>query len=234
VRNTSATYFNGGYALTAAHNVFDLLQFNPTYEVATGDNFNDNRGTVVGVSQVLIFPSYVDGFPKNTPDLAILKLSELLPGNAVQLGAAVEDDLITSVGFGRVGKPSSGLGQPQDGFSRGWQSRVDEFFAIDVSDTYYFETFFGSSSGLALNGRGASGDSGGPAYNSNGDLVGIAVAVTPNFPSTVGGTYYLDLSQSEVSSWIVANTVVPEPGTVLSLSVAICVLLMRRRRSFSS
>lgn len=231
VRNTSATYLNSSYALTAAHNVFDLLQFNPTYEVATGDNFNTNRETVVGISEVLIFPGYVDGFPKNTPDLAILKLSEQLPGSAAKIGPTVEGDLLRSAGFGRVGTPSTGLNSPQDGFSRGWDSRVDEFFAIDVSDTYYFKTFFGSSSGLSLNGRGTSGDSGGPAYNSSGELVGIAVAVTPNFPSSVGGTYYLDLVQPGVASWIAANTIVPEPGTILSVILGLSLLTCRLRAS---
>ena len=35
-RNTSASFLNNRYAITSAHNVTDLLQYNPTYEVADG------------------------------------------------------------------------------------------------------------------------------------------------------------------------------------------------------
>ena len=230
VRDTSAIYLNSEYALTAGHNVADLLQFNPTYEVATGDNYLTNRGTVVGVSSVIVHPSYVGGFPKNYIDLAILHLATPLPGSAQTIASVSVGDVLTSAGFGRVGTPASGLSAPQDGFSRGWRSPVDDFSAVDVSDTYYFETFFGSSTGLALIGRGASGDSGGPAYDELGNLVGMVVAGSPTFASTVGSTYYLDLSQPEVHSWISANAIVPEPSTFILLVFGSAGLVVRRRR----
>ena len=233
-RNGSAVYLNSKYALTAAHNVADLLQFNPTYKIGTGENYKTDPGTVVEVSGVTIHPSYVGGFPKNYIDLAILHFAEPLDGESASIKSVAVGDIITSVGFGAAGTPATGLDLPRDGFSRGWVSAVDDFFAVDVSDTYYFNTFFGSSSGVSLNGRGASGDSGGPAFDLAGNLVGITVAGSPTSASTVGLTYYLDLSQPEISSWIRQNTTVPEPGTIALTSLGSALFAFRRRRVSSS
>jgi hypothetical protein len=123
-RNASAVYLNSEYALTAAHNVADLLQFNPTYEIGTGDNFKTNLGTVVKVSDVTIHPSYVGGFPKNYIDLAILRFAEPLAGEPAAIGPVTVGDIITSVGFGAAGTPATGLNSPRDGYSRGWISAV--------------------------------------------------------------------------------------------------------------
>lgn len=213
IRQASAAYFNSQYAITAAHNVQDLLQYNPTYEIATGDNFLTNRGTVVPVSSVLIHPSYIPGYPKNTIDLAIIHLATPLLGTVATIDSVTIGDSITTAGFGRTGTPSTGLNPVRDGQSRGWVSPVRQFTASDITDAYYFQTFFGSSSGVQLNGRGASGDSGGPAYDEDGNLVGLTVAESPPFDSTVGLTYYLDLSQPDIHDWILANTVITElPG----------------------
>lgn len=229
-RNASAVLLNNNYALTAAHNIADLLPFNPSFEVATGDNFKSNRQDVVAVSDVKVHPSYVPGFPKTTIDLAILHLAAPLDGAAMTIGSVSVGDVLTSVGFGRFGTPASGLDAPQDGYSRGWYSPVHNFSAVDVSDTYYFETFFGSSSGVLLNGRGASGDSGGAAFDADGKLVGITVAGSPTFASTVGSTYYLDLSQPEILSWIQTNSIVPEPSAAAMTAVAFVAFVTRRRR----
>jgi hypothetical protein len=229
-RNASAVYLNSGYALTAAHNVADLLQFNPSYEVGTGDNFKTNRGTIVEVSDVTIHPSYVGGFPKNYIDLAILRFAEPFSGEAAAIGSVAVGDIVTSVGFGVAGTPDTGLDSPRDGYSRGWVSAVDDFFAVDVSDAFYFNTFFGSSSGVSLNGRGASGDSGGPAFDLAGNLVGITIAGSPTSASTVGLTYYLDLSQPEISSWISENTIVPEPDALSLITLGTTLLVYMRWR----
>ncbi len=62
-RDASATFVNSRYAITSAHNVTDLLTYNPTYEVADGTNFLTARGNVMTVTSVLVHPSL---------DLAIL------------------------------------------------------------------------------------------------------------------------------------------------------------------
>lgn len=71
----------------------DLLQYNPTYEVATGDNYLTNRGTVIPVESVTMYPGY-DG-TLMTPDLAIIKFSRPIGTRENVIGVAVEDDVLT-------------------------------------------------------------------------------------------------------------------------------------------
>jgi hypothetical protein len=60
--------------------------------------------------------------------------------------------------------------------------------------------------------------------------VGITIAGSPTSASTVGLTYYLDLSQPEISSWVRENTTVPEPDAIVLTSLAGILLAFSRQR----
>jgi hypothetical protein len=237
-RDTSATYFNSEYALTTAHNVVDLLQFNPSYEVATGDNYLTNRGMVIPVASVTVYPGY-DG-TRNTPDLAIIHFAQpqsdmhfaqASAAAAMAIGRASPGDILTSGGFGVVATPSGGTISPRDGFSRAWESRVDSLPPTIASSVYYWSSDFGFYNQGILNGKGMSGDSGGPEFNSLNELVGIDIAQVGN-TGPFGAEVYLNLSQSEISSWINANTtVVPKPSSLLLVGLGAGGLLLRRRHA---
>ena len=144
------------------------------------------------------------------------------------IGSAGVGDIVTSVGFGVAGTPSSGvLG---DGARRGYNGRVNNS-AFAYSSTYYQATIFGySNSGVELNGRGTPGDSGSPVFNSAGDLIGLTKGATVAYDS-FGYTSYLNLSQPEVLSWIQHNTVVPEPNCLLLVGIGGVGFVLRRNRT---
>lgn len=228
-RNTSATYLNSEYAITAAHNVADLLAFNPTYEIATGDNYMNNRGTVVPVASVTIYPGYDGGF--EAPDIAIIKFATPLTSPALHIAAPQLGEILTGAGYGHPGTPRSGL-LPSDGAVRGWNAPVVEGTPSDVSNVYYFSTDFDAVDNVPLNGHGLSGDSGGPMIDSVGNLVGINIAQDGD-TQPVGSTESLLLSQPAVEAWIEANTGVPEPSSVFLLGIGAAGVLLKRQRSAS-
>src|SRR5271169_2184724 len=78
-RYGSAVMLNREYALTAAHGVTDLLQFNPTYQVGTGSSYLTNSGTVVSAS-VTVYPGFDPNNPGSTIDLAIIHFASPIPG----------------------------------------------------------------------------------------------------------------------------------------------------------
>jgi hypothetical protein len=210
-RDTSATFLNSEYAITCAHNVADLVQYNPTYSVADGLNFETDRGTVVQVSQVIICPAY-DG-TTDTPDIAILKFATpFRPTDAngllvadMQLGTVSTGDLTYSAGFGRWGTPSIGFITPDGGLG-GWDADVSPNLYDFVSPTFYLDTEFGLyNANTSLNGQGASGDSGGPVFNQAGRLVGVTQGGQTDLESA-GFTDFVKFTDPTLLSWIAANT----------------------------
>jgi|GEM_PF-5021999 len=208
-RDTSAAFFNSLYALTAAHNVVDLLRYNPRYEISTGNNYLTNRGTVYQVESVTVYPGF-DG-TKNTPDIAIIKFAQpILEFQDNVIGAASAGDVLTSGGFGSYGTPSFGRIFPHNGAARGWQAKQWEYdpSGSDTSPVYYRSTIFGFfNDGITINGMGLEGDSGGPVYNAAGELVGLTTASTGIAQN--GQTVHLQLDNPQVYSWIQSMTVAP-------------------------
>jgi hypothetical protein len=229
----SAVRLNSEYGLTAAHNLTLSAGLATITQVGTGTNYLNNTGQTVGVDGVQIFP----GFPADgnfyTPDIAIIHFATPLPGEDLTLASAERNQVLWSAGYGKYGTPSTGL-LARDGNIRGFEARVDSdgFVQLNISPDYYMSTDFGFlDSGLKYNGRGASGDSGGPVFDATGNLVGIQVAATVETDS-LGQTAFLNLMQPEVHSWIVQNTSVPEPSTVALFVIgAGSAGLMLRQRS---
>lgn len=216
-RNGSAAIVNSRFAITAAHNIADLLQYNPTYEISLGTNYMTARGRVVSVTKMTIHPSY-DG-SGNTPDIAVLELAEPVPCAGNGIGVATKDEVVLSAGCGLWGTPATGK-LPRDGNVRGWQAS-DQGPSFFLSSLYYRDATFGYfNQGQSCNGRGMNGDSGGAVVNSSGQLVGINISA-PLDIDPIGHTTYLALAQDPaLLAWIKANTAVPPtlsmtvPGTV--------------------
>jgi hypothetical protein len=220
-RNTSATFLNSGFALTVAHNITDLLQFNPTYEVADGSNFLTDRGNVMMISNIIFHPSL---------DLAILQFSQPFNvGEDKVIGSAITGDITYSAGFGQWGTPSIGLVSPRDGGLRAWDGRVLAD-AIGGPAPFYQSTGFGIDNiGLSLNGRAAFGDSGGPVFNSVGELIGLNYSASSSM-GPLGSTTYVRLGEPSSKAWIESNASVPEPSALTYGLLGAAGLLSRRQR----
>ena len=203
----SAVYINSEYALTAAHTVTDLLQFNPSYEVGTGSSYLTNIGTVISAT-VTIYPGYNPTNRGSTIDLAIVHFSRPIPGVAAIITNALIGDVLSHAGFGMFGTPSSGA-QPKDGNSRAWKAKMDFLPVLSgFSSDLYCATDFGPY--IPNNGKALSGDSGGGVYDNFTNLVGIIIAQTGD-TSAVGATIFLNLSKPEVYAWITNNTKITLP-----------------------
>jgi hypothetical protein len=174
-RNTSAFRLNQNWGISTAHNVTDLLQFHPTYEIGTGDNYMTNRGTVVTVDRIIIHPQY-NGDSHSSPDLVLLHFASCLPGHDSNVASCSSDEIVGSSGFGVTGTPSTGT-VPRDGCSRAWNAKVFGSMApTGYSGEFYYGANFQPNAGVLLNGKGLSGDSGGCVRKTSGELVGVIVA----------------------------------------------------------
>lgn len=215
---SSAAYYNSQYALTAAHVITGLAQYNPTFEISTGSSYLTNRGTVVAVDRVIMYPGFDPNHPGNGPDIAIVHFATPLSGTNAVITNATGGEMLTEAGFGATCTPSTAGSLAKDGNSRGWMAPVDPDYNIPVdagySGTYYLSTDFYPY--CFMNGKGMSGDSGGPLLDGAGNLIGIGVAQSGN-TSFFGGTIYLMLAQPDVYSWIVQNTQIAPLAPTLTI-----------------
>jgi len=220
----SATYINEGYAITSAHLVKAEMDAGFTFQVARGTNAN-SPNNLTNVESVLIHPDY-NGNSQATPDIAILKLAEPLPGIPAVIGSVASGQKTTSAGFGYALRPDYSLNQA-DGFLRGWEAESNRTFGV-WSESLYQATRFGISSlEITLNGKNLSGDSGGAVYY-NGMLVGLNTGQIGN-ADEVGASVFLTLATQQ--TWIQQNTAIPEPTTAaLVVSLASALMLKRQRR----
>ena len=194
--------------LTAAH---ALSAGNMITSIGTGPNRSSDPGTVVGVVKWMRYPTYVSGF--STPDLAIIHLAQPINITPAVFAGVSRGEMLTAAGFGRYATPSIGV-QPDDGSSMGWRAPVLGYNPANVTGAHFYSTDFDTGNGVSLNGKGLSGDSGGPVWNSAGALVGISVGQFGNL-ETIGGTVAARLDVPEVLAWIEANRLRPP---VLSLA----------------
>ena len=223
-RNASAILLNDSFAITAYHNVADLLQFNPTFEIATGSNYMNNRGTVRSISEIIPYPG--GGFNNPTlPDVCILRLSEPLAGvQSAVFGSANVGDYLVGTGFGRHGSPATGL-LPRDGNIRAIMAPLFGTSLV-YNPSFYSDTAFNPGVASELNGRPQSGDSGGGVYGLDGKLVSMWVGGTTGTGEVGVGTSLR--FEGEIKNWI--NSTIPAPGAVATLLVGALVGASRRRR----
>ena len=201
VDNVSAAYYNERCVLTAAHNL-DQSDWNVVRcEVSTGPNYVTNRGTIVPGFKYAVHPEYNPNDTGSGPDLAIVYLAAALPGRNAEIGSCSIGEVLTHAGFGSTATPSTPTFRDRN--SRSWNAAVEDWVHWSSNPTYYAQSSFYPY--IALNGKGLGGDSGGPVYNSGGELVGINKAEYGG-TSVSGGTIFLKLSQPDVLSWIEQNT----------------------------
>ena len=200
-KDVSATFLNSRYALTTYHGFSGVVGNITKLEVADGLNFFTNRGNVVAISDYILHPTH---------DLVILKFAKpFLASKNQVIGTAAVEDILDLAGYGSWGTPSSP--GSRDGNLRAFDARVSDFLFYG-SAPYFQSTKFGTGdlSGLKLNGRGMNGDSGGPVFNSRGELVGMIVAGSTSNTNT-GNTTHLCLGEPSIKAWIEANTKIPKP-----------------------
>jgi hypothetical protein len=225
-RNASAILLNDSYAITAYHNVADLLQYNPTFEIATGPNYLNNRGTVRSIAEIIPYPG--GGFnDPSLPDVCILRLAEPLTGvQAAVFGSVNVGDFCVGAGFGRHGSPATGL-LPRDGNVRGFFAPLLGPSTTPYNPNFYSSTDFDPIVANPLNGKPMSGDSGGGVYTLDGRLAGMWVGGTTGTAASGTGVYLR--FDGEVGSYI-QNTI-PSPGAAVTLLVgAVFGISARRRR----
>ena len=212
--NLSATYYNERCVLTAAHNL--LTNPNSNYkvvycEIGTGPNNQTNRGTIVPSFKYLIHPGLNTSDSGAGTDLAIICLAASLPGTNATIGSASGGQVVNHGGFGVTATPSTPM--TNDGNARGWRAAIDNFVDDRYSPTYYAQTRFNQV--ITMNGKGLSGDSGGPVYNDAGELIGLNKAQIGGMASS-GVTIFLKLAQPAVFDWLQQNTtnLAPNPPSL--------------------
>lgn len=228
----SGVLLNDSWLLTAGHGLLNPRGAGN----ASVNGITQGTSSIGSLTPVLgtyLFPGYVAGSAPNTPDLALMYLGSNsgLSAPSLTIGSVSAGAVVTSIGFGEYGTPSTGF-TPPDGNARAWEAGVSSSTFGGFSPTYYQSSRFSPSQGLSLNGRGASGDSGSPVFNSLGQLVGINVAASSG-TSPIGSTEFVRLSESSIYSWI-NNTItsVPEPTSASLFGLgALALYAFVRRRS---
>lgn len=180
----------------------DLLQFNPTYEIATGPNQMNDRGIVRAISEIIPYPGGGWNNP-SLPDVCILRLaSPLFVIQPAVLGSVNVGDYFVGTGFGRSGSPATGP-LPRDGNVRGVSAPNMGASTAPYNPKFFDDTLFSPNVLEALNGKPMSGDSDGGVFLLDGRLVGVWVAASTGTGAAGIGTYLR--FDGPIAEWINAT-----------------------------
>lgn len=234
---SSAVFLNDRKVLTSAHqhnpvfgNVIDLF-------VGTSPNFNQPElGSLIRITDVIKHPSYT-GVAGGGIDLAILTTETAVSGVVtlqIADGRPLHNETIWFSGYGRTGDTIRGY-VGQDGFIRAGTSRAREDGnpILGEDPSLYMNAQFRNFPNFPTDLRLANGDSGGGAWNINGEFLGINIGAST--PVTGSLSVFLSASAAPVKSFIDAHssTAVPEPSS-LALTIAALGVggWLARRKSF--
>lgn len=213
VNGASGVYLGGGWVLTAEHVGY-------ASSVAVG-------GTTFAASDAGMRLDVVNSDGADA-DLILFRLDYASPDDAnlsLTLSGLAEGDSIFMAGFG-------------GSVSRSWATNVVEHIpndpgvdytnvAVGSATSYTLSLYSAYDLGIANDGQGVPGDSGGGVFIENSgiwELGGVTFGIdTDNDPDL---TYFadLDLYKPSITSFMLANgnapTLIPEPGTAILVGVA--------------
>lgn len=211
----TGTFVNDHQVVTAGHCVEDLDQFNPLMYVV--DQYNSNgqrqrirRAQAVGYSRN---PRYSDSENNgvNGHDLAIVNFPENTSANFARISplAPKVREAILIAGYGN-NRTFLDQNDNQQGTGAG-TFRIGRNFITEVSNgMLYFEGIPARTSGIAAgeHATSASGDSGGPLFDSKGQLAGVTSG--GGLEETATGSMksvssYVNLNSSESRKFLTAN-----------------------------
>lgn len=224
----SAVLLDPTHVLTAGHCVVSKTDVPYTFgPVIEGSSYTNPTAASTVVSAV-VNPNMNFGDPFAGTDEAILTLASPLPMQVpTVMGTMNLGDILTCVGVGNYGSPSTGE-FPQNGPFRAFEAPVEQFgdpYSVTYIAPEYALLDFDPYSGLPLNGKGMNGDSGSPAYNEAGRLVGVVTGQSGD-TTEVGNTDVDTLDQP----WIDSVIGVPEPSGLSLLALAGTMLWFQPRR----
>lgn len=204
--------------------------------IGTGTNVVSDTGTTTSVSSSVIDPLY-DGSDPDSPDLAILHLSQPIGDAFLSIAPPVAGEVLTGSGYGYRAL-SDGTVNPLDGYIRGWNAPVGlDMPALDGPNFYFQTNFQADQAAVPLVGNAFFGDSGGPWFDAAGSVVGLTID-GPDTAAPEMTTRVLNVSQPDNLEWILANIGgpgdAPEPASLWILAAPWLSILLRRRRTGQS
>jgi secreted trypsin-like serine protease len=246
----SGTLVAGRWFITAAH----LVRSNAINNTPGNVHFTVGGNTYFG-EEIYLHPGYIQATPSNGNDLAIVRLTSVVP-NVDPIGFYTTMDELgqtgTYVGFGRAGNGLTGqtsysgvkrggtndVDVTGDQFAVGWSSNV---LLSDFDSPLANESSFGSSTPRPLEYLPAEKDSGAGLFFDVDGAPRIAGVVSFALFDSDGLNFsYGDgIASTRISgqmSWI--SSVVPESSTVSMMSIFFSIVLLtgltRRFRFFMS
>lgn len=217
---------NESWGLTAAHSFAGIGTIG-TITIRAGSNYLTNPGQTFTADSFIVCP-FCAPSSTTSPDLALVHFSTpqtwITPA---EFGTYSLGQIVTGVGSGQWGTPSIAL-QPRSGDMAGFNGQTVTP-GLGVNALFYGDMAANSLPLTAVDGYGANGDSGGPVYNSAGQLIGIATQATLGGTFFPGGTTFARLDNPQVLDWIQTTTNVPSPAGAALLGLAGLYAARRRR-----
>ena len=214
-------------------------QYESVQGVGGGTNWMTNPGLLFeNLQEEYRSPLWNPSSPNTTAgDFSIWSTTTAVPDSwfheLAPLGSVLQGEIAFEAGFGRLSTPATGV-LPATGDSYGFYAEIRNTVGSNVQDGNYKSLDFDTNSLVAYNGAGNPGDSGSWVLDSQGRLIGAAVATIGGYTDTIRTTEFEDFTAPAFATQLAPYagvTVVPEPGTCGLLLGGLALLLVRPFRT---